>query len=148
PPPLQVTVATQQSAHTLESHRDWINGLTLGAKDKLLVSGDDAGVVIVWERGSAQELRRWQVKGWAFAVALSPDDQQAFVSERKPLVFDSGRHVGAKLWDVTRGEMQRDLGAEVKDLYVAAAAYSPDGKLLALGRGGETDANGGGKVYL
>jgi WD40 repeat protein len=148
PQPLKATVPVQQSARTLDAHRDWINGLTLGTKDKLLVSSDDAGAVIVWDRESAKELKRWQVKGWAFALALSPDDKQAFLSERKPLVFDSGRHTGTKLWDATTGEMQRDLSGEFKETYIAAAAYSPDGKLLALGRGGEVDSNGGGKVYL
>ena len=148
PPPLKTTVAVQQSTRTLETHRDWINGLTLGAKDKLLVSGDDAGEVVVWDRESAKERNRWKVKGWASALALSPDDKQAFVSERKPLVFDSGRHVGAKLWDAAKGEMQRDLGAEFKEMYIVAAAYAPDGKLLALARGGETSSDNGGKVYL
>ena len=33
--------------------------------------------------------------------------------------------------------MQHDLTAGLKDMYIAAAAYSPDGKVLALGRGGE-----------
>jgi WD40 repeat protein len=145
PAPLDATVEKQSSARTLEAHRDWINGLALGHDDKLLVSGDDAGDVIVWDRDAAKELKRWKVKGWSFALALLPDDKQVFISERVPLVFDSGRHSGAKLWDAATGEMQRDLSADFKNAYVAAAAYSPDGKLLALGRGGETDV---GKIHL
>jgi hypothetical protein len=65
--------------------------------------------------------------------------------QKAPLVFDSGRHTGMKLWDATTGKVQRDLSAAFKETWIATAAYSPDGKLLALGRGGETEL---GKVYL
>jgi WD40 repeat protein len=41
--------------------------------------------------------------------------------------------------------MFRDSAAPFKKAYLSAAAYSPDGKLLAIGRGGETDT---GKVAL
>jgi WD40 repeat protein len=139
PPPLEATVAKQQSARSLESHKEWINGLAISRDEKLLISGDDAGRIIVWDREPAKELRQWKVKGWSFALALSPDDKQIFISERKPLVFDSGRHAGVKLWNATTGEMERDLSADFKEAYVAAAAYSLDGKLLALGQGGERD---------
>jgi WD40 repeat protein len=147
PTPLPATVQTQPSARTLAAHGDWINRLTLSRDEQRLVSGDDAGQVIVWDREAGKELRRWRVKGWTYALALSPDNKQAFVSERVPLVFDSGRHAGAKLWDATTGAMQRDLGTDLKGMYIAGAAYSPDGKLLALARGGEVDGTNG-KVYL
>jgi WD40 repeat protein len=112
----------------------------------LLLSGDDAGEVIAWEP-AGKEVRRWKVKGWACALALAPDGKQAVVSERLPLVFDSGRHADVRLWDATTGKPQRDLDPEFKKIYISAAAYSPDGKLLALGRGGEVDGNNG-KVFL
>lgn len=147
PAPVEVKVETQPAARVLEVSGDWINGLVLSKDEQLLVSADDAGTVIVWDRLAAKELRRWSVKRWAFAVALSPDNKQAFVSERFPLIFDSSRHVGAKLWDATTGQVQRELDAEFKGLYLVAAAYSPDGKLLAVGRGGEVDGLNG-KVIL
>jgi WD40 repeat protein len=145
PPPLERTVETQEATRVLQDHRDWINSLTLSRDTRLLVSGDDTGEVIFRERESGKELRRWKVKGWCYALALSPDEKQAFVSERVPLVFDSGRHAGAKLRDAHSGEVQRDLAPQFKDSYISAAAYAPDGRLLALGRGGETDM---GRVYL
>ncbi len=54
---------------------------------------------------------------------------------------------GVRLWDLTAGQPQRDLAGEFKGMYLSAAAYAPDGKLLALGRGGEVDGANG-KVFL
>jgi WD40 repeat protein len=144
---VEVKVPVQGPARVLDGHREWVQGLALGRDEKLLVSGDDGGEVIVWDRSAGRELRRWQVKGWVYALALSPDNRQAAVSERVPLVFDSGRHAGIQLRDVTTGQVRHDLEADFKGMYLAAAAYAPHGKLLALGRGGEVDGTSG-KVFL
>jgi WD40 repeat protein len=119
----------------------------LSKDEQFLLSGDDGGQVIVWDRVSGKEERRWKATGWVQALALAPDRKQAVVTERVPLVFDSGRHAGVKLWNVSTGEVQRDLSAEFKGLHLSAAAYSRDGRVLALGRGGEVDGLNG-KVFL
>jgi WD40 repeat protein len=147
PPPLKATVEIQPSARTLDAGHEWINGLALSHDNKSLISGDDACEVVVWDREAAKELKRWTAKGWITALALSPNDKQVFISERVPLVFDSGRRAAAKLCDAATGKIEHDLSADFKDTYVAAAAYSPDGKWLALGRGGEAEGPTG-KVYL
>jgi WD40 repeat protein len=103
-----------------------------------LLSGDDGGHVILWDCSGGTEQKRWQVNGWAYAVALSADNKQALVSERIPLIFDSGQRSGLQLWDVAAGQAKLDLSKEFK-MYISAAAYSPDGKLLVLGRGGEAE---------
>jgi len=146
PPPIEVELRTQPSAKTIEG-KEWIVGLSMSHDQSTLIAGDDAGQVVVYNRSAGTELKRWQVKGWAYAVALSPSLKQACVSERYPLVFDSGRHVSVKLWDATTGTVQHDLSKEFKDMQIAAAAYSADGKLLAIGRGGEADGLNG-KVFL
>jgi WD40 repeat protein len=114
-----------------------------------LLSGDDKGEVIVWDRPAAKEVRRWKVKGWVYALAVSPDGKSAVASERLPLVFDSGRHAGLRMWDVDKGQPTHDLGKEKEFAKVmfAAAAFSPDGKWLAVGRGGEVDGPNG-KISL
>jgi WD40 repeat protein len=147
PAAVEARVKTQGPARTLSDHREWVTGMALSRDGQALISGDDAGVVIVRDRASAKELRRWKVKGWSQAVALAPDKKQAAVSERLPLIFDSGRHVGVRLWDVTTGTAQRELGPEFRQMQMSAAAYSLDGKLLALARGGEVDGLNG-KVFL
>jgi len=143
PAPVEVKVAMQQSARTLNGHRDWVTALAMSRDEKVLVSGDDGSAVIVWDRESGKELRRWSLKGWAYAIALSPDSKQVLVSERIPLIFDSGRTDGLKIWDRESGKPLVDLGAAFKGQYISAAAWSPDGKVLALARGGEVDGMNG-----
>jgi WD40 repeat protein len=149
PAPLEAKVGVLKSARTLDEHKEWVVGMELSRDGKTLISGDDDGHVIVWDREAGKVRIRWRVTGWAYAVALSPDQKQACVGERKPLVFDSGRHAGLKLWDVEIGAVKCDLSPlrEFKGQHFAAAAYSPDGKLLAVGRGGEANGNSG-KVTL
>jgi WD40 repeat protein len=144
---LEAKVKTQTSARVLTSHKEWVIDMSMSKDQRYLLSGDDGGQVILHERESGKEVRRWQVKGWAYAVALSPDNAQAVVTERFPLVFDRSRHAGVKLHDATTGKMQRDLSADFKDLHLVVAAYSPDGKVLALARGGEASGMNG-KVWF
>jgi WD40 repeat protein len=147
PAPIPAKVALQQAAKTFDHHKEWVTALTLSRDGSLLFGGDDGGQVLACDRDTGKEKVRWAVKGWVGAIAVSPDNTRALVAERLPLVFDPGRHVGLKLWDATTGKVLKDLQADYKDMYVAAAAYSPDGKLIAIGRGGEADGNNG-KVWL
>jgi WD40 repeat protein len=144
PAPLEAKVQVQPAQRTLEGHKEWVQGLVLSADGKLLVSGDDGGVVIVWDRAAGKEMRRWRVKGWVYALGLAPDNKRLVVSERVPLVFDASRHAGVKLWDLTTGQLQRDLGPAFGKEYTAStAAFAPDGRTLAVGRGGEVDGPSG-----
>src|SRR5262245_44944362 len=49
PPPLEAKVQTQPAARVFEGHRDWVTGLALSHDGRLLISGDDAGQVLVWD---------------------------------------------------------------------------------------------------
>jgi WD40 repeat protein len=100
---------------------------------------------------TAEVKKRWKLpKGWVYAAALSPDAKQACVTERLPLVFDSGRHAAVRLSDVASGTVTKDLSAakEFKGHHMAAAAYSPDGKTLAVIRGGESNGPSGKPVLV
>jgi len=146
PAPVEVSVTVHKPARILTGHSDWVLGVSMTPDGKTLITGDDKGEIIAWDRAAGKELRRWKTKGWAFAIAVEPTGKTVFVSERKPLVFDSGRMFGVKMWDVETGAMKLDLGKDNKEL-IAAAAYSADGKWLAIGRGGEVDGLNG-KVSL
>jgi len=145
-PPLipPVAVKVQTADRVLKDHAEWINGLALSADGSTLLSGDDAGQVLVWDRLTMTVRNRWKVKGWIFALALAPDGKQAIVTERIPLVFDSGRYSAFKIWDTVKAEAVKDLTPVVKES-LEAAAYSADGKLFAVGRGGEAEA---GKIWV
>jgi len=60
-----------------------------------------------------------------------------------PLVFDSGRKQGGKVWDIATGKELADFGPAFKEMHFSAAAWTPDGKTLLLGRGGECDGTSG-----
>ena len=109
--PLQV----QKCSKELTAHKDWVLGLSMTPDGKTLLSGDDKGQVIVWDRAAGKEVRRWKMKGWAWGLAISPDGQSALISERIPLVFDSGARSGLNLWNVQTGEVKADLSKDIKE---------------------------------
>jgi WD40 repeat protein len=147
PEPITARVETVKAEGVFEGHEDWVQGLTLNADGTVLASGDDGGRVIVRDLATGKERRRWQVKGWVYGMGLSPDAGKLLVAERVPLVFDSGRHAGVRLWDTATAQTLLDLGKTFPGQHMAAAAFSADGKTLALGRGGEADGMNG-KVSL
>lgn len=155
-----VTVDTQVAAHVLEGHRDWIEGCALSADGRRLLTGDASGVVILWDFPARQEIRRWtghKMNG-IVSTAIAPDGKTGFVAEHRMKRGDFDRPPAqAKLFKLDEGELIWDLLAlkfpdvknrdnsyeygETWQKWVGhgfvAAAYSPDGRLLALGQGGE-----------
>jgi WD40 repeat protein len=151
PSPLEAKVGVLKPARTLTEHKEWVVAMGLSRDGESLITGDDGGHVVVWEVARGEPKMRWKVpKGWVYAAALSPDAKQACVTERLPLVFDSGRHAAVKLWDAAAGAVAKDLSAakEFKGHHMAAAAYSPDGKTLAILRGGESNGPSGKPVLV
>ncbi len=151
PPPNEAKVALLKPSKTFTEHKEWILGMELSRDGKALITGDDGGHVIIWDATAGTVKKRWQLaKGWAYAVALSPDQKQACITERLTLVFDSGRHAAVKLWDATTGTATKDLSAEkeFKGNHTCSASYSPDGKQLAILRGGESGGLSGKPVIL
>ncbi|MCE9534315.1 MAG: hypothetical protein K8T89_24815, partial [Planctomycetes bacterium] len=144
PPKIPAKVGVLSSAQVLDAHKEWLSNICLTKDEKFMLSGDDAGDVILWNFPERKEIRRWKTKGWVQGLALSPDAKTAFVSERKPLIFDSGRHASVKLWNAETGQVLKDLEADFKGIHLSSAAFSPDGKTLVLGRTGEGD----GKLWI
>lgn len=163
-----ISVETQSVSAVLAGHSDWIYGLGLSADGQRLVSGDTAAQVIVWNVGERKPIAKWSGHAWNWIVAasLSPDGQTALISEYRYKRDDFDIPTTAlKLWNVADGSEKLDLmkvqfpklnpkdtsygGSQMWRKFVAngliACAFSPDGKLVALGQGGETDT---GKVHL
>src|SRR5204862_478374 len=106
---------------------DWVTARQFMGNHRV-AAGDNLRDILVWDLPAGKERKRWQTKGWTWALRVDPEGKSVIVSERLPLIFDSGRHSGLKLWDVQKGEMKADLKADYKDQMIAAAAFSPDGK--------------------
>jgi len=162
------TVQIATCAKVLEGHRDWVTSLGMSRDGRRVISGDSSSQVIVWDRASQAAISNWRGQAWngIVAAALSSDGQTALVSEYgyKRDDFDIPA-AGLKLWHVADGREKLDLlklqfpqldanatsysAAQVWRKFVAngliAADFSPDGKLLAVGQGGETDS---GQVHL
>ncbi len=143
-----VKVELHKAERVVEAHEEWIRTVCLGAEGKRLMAGDDKGVAILWDAVEAKELKRFQVAGWLRAVALSPDGRLAATCEFTPRY--AGFPNAIKLWDVEAGTVKVDLAKDFKKgnsvTGMNAAAFSPEGKYLAIGEGGERDGNA--KIHL
>ncbi len=137
PPALPAKVELQSATHVIDDLKEWVTNMVLSKDEKQLASGDDSGHVVIWNLPDRKEVRRFKVRGWVQALGMSPDFGRAIVSERVPLVFDSGRYATIKIWDVEKASVVKDLGKDYKEMYLGSAAYSADGKMIAIGRAGE-----------
>jgi WD40 repeat protein len=162
-----IEVETQTSAATLAGHKEWVYGCSLSANGQRMVSGDYGGTVIVWDFPGRKEIKRWQGHKMAGVVttAVSPDGQRCFVSEHRFARGDFDRPPAqAKIFGLDGGELLHDLLAikfpEVKEEErvnsygyaekwgkwvgrgFVTSAFSPDGKILAVGQGGEGGESG------
>ena len=163
-----IDVDTLTSKATLDGHRDWVGSLGISRDESRLISGDVSSQVITWDFATHQEVSRWSGHpwNWIVATALSPDGQTALVSEYTYKRDDFDIPCAAlKLWNTADGREKLDLlklefpkldpqatsygAAQIWRTFVAggliAADFSPDGKLVAVGQGGETNT---GKVHL
>lgn len=163
-----IMIDTQTACQVLEGHREWIYALGMSGDGKRLISGDAAAQIIVWDLPSGKQVARWSGHpwNWIVATALSADGQTALVSEYRYKRDDFDLPAPAlKLWNTSDGKEKFDLlKAQFPKLNVAersygsaqgwrkfvgngliAAAVSPDGKMAAVGQGGETET---GRVHL
>lgn len=147
PPPIVADVVVQKPLRVLTGHQDWIWGLALSRDGKLLVTGDDASVVIVWDLATGMELRRWKVKQWVRALDISPDNRTVVTAENFPQTAFVDTDVGVRGWDVQTGTMKFDVSKELK-LGMAAVRFSKDGKTLAICQGNLDREGTAGKVFL
>ena len=163
-----VSVQTVGSTKTLEAHQDWIHALAMSRSGNRLISGDAASQVVVWDLDKNEAISKWKGYSWNWIVAadLTADGQTALVSEYRYKRDDFDIPSAAlKLWHTVDGSERLDLlkvqfpklnpqGRTYGDGQLwrnfvgnglIAAAFSPDGKQIAVGQGGETDT---GKVHL
>lgn len=158
-------------AHDLLSgHQNWVKALGISADGRRAISGDDDCLTIVWDLAARKEIARWHGynRVWVTAAALSPNGKLAFTTEYASSRGSFDRPAAqVRLWEAETGDLKLDVlkvwTPKVKDEsrvdsygYAQAwgklmgrglicAAFSPDGKLIVAGQGGET---GEGKFQL
>ena len=135
-----------------------------------MISGDDACLSIVWDLNTQKPISQWHGynRVWVVSAALSPDGKTAFTAEYAGSRSSFDRPAAqARFWNADDGKLKLDLlkvwtpktkDEDRVDSYgyartwgnlmkrgLICAVFSPDGKWLAVGQGGETDT---GKIHL
>lgn len=119
-------VENGKSLRTFQGYSSVVRSLAFTPDGSLLVHGDDAGMLRVWEvgkEGSGRCVRAFQGHvGHIWSVIWSPDGK-TFAS--------SGDDQSIKLWEVSSGHCLRTLRGHTAVIW--SVAFSPDGRLLASG---------------
>ena len=118
-------VDSRKELATLRSHAGIVNFVAFTGDGHLLVSGGTDNAVRLWDLATRQLRQTWQQKRVAINCgAASPDGRTLAWGDA------DGR---VTLWNGTAGQWLLDLGSHM----ARAAAYSPDGKSLALATYGQ-----------
>ncbi len=113
-----------------EGHSSWIEGAALTRDGKTAVSVGDG--VRVWDVATGRQLRRWDDVGKSFiCVAISPDDHWVAASGYDRII---------RVWDLVSGQPVTTLYGHRN--WVWDVVFTPDGKYLLSGGGGEGGAKG------
>ncbi len=148
PPPLEAQVLVQKPVRELAGHKEWVMGLALTPDGQTLVTGDDQGVVIVWDVPAGKERRRWRAKNWIRALDVSPDGKTVVTAEHFPLLGDKGAiKPGVRFWNAVTGDMQADVSESLK-LGCSVVRFSPDGTWLVVCQGNIDRERDSGKIVL
>jgi WD40 repeat protein len=163
-----VEVQTYAPSKTLEAHDDWIQTLGANADCSRLISGDSIAQVFVWDTAKGEPISKWKGHAWNWIVAARLDEkgETAAVAEFRYKRDDFDIPTAAfKLWNAADGSEKLDIlkvqfpklkvgdtsygGGQIWRKFtgdgLVALAFSPDGKLIAAGQGGETDT---GKAHI
>jgi WD40 repeat protein len=116
---------TGAEVRTLVGHQSDV--LSLDVKENRVISGSQAGTLILWDRMTGELLREWSAhNGGVSSVAFNSDGTQA---------LSGGRDSQLILWDVTTGTEIRRFVGHTGSVY--SVAFSPDDR-YALSGGRDT----------
>ena len=123
-------LATAEQIHTC-NHSGWIAGLAWSPDGKTLASGGQDSTVRLWEVATWRELHKLEGhKSGITALAWSPDSKRSISGSYDQTL---------RIWDAATGEQPVLLDRDQSDQPLGenrAAAWSPDGKLIAAGGAG------------
>jgi WD40 repeat protein len=125
-------LAAEKSLHTLNAGTV-VRSLSVGADGKVVASAGDNGIVQLWDVATGKPgLKLEGAHDWLLAVAFSPDGK---------LIAAGGYEGKVTVWVVATGKKTVEFAAVAPvpantpppTNVVSALAFSPDGKLLAVG---------------
>lgn len=138
----------QQDSVVLLTRPEWVRAASFDGAHKHLLVGDDSGGVLLWDMAAGKPAMEAQAGGWIRAAAVSPDARRAVTTEYA--IRYSQFPPAIRMWDTATGKEVEGWAKELVDkrknpLGMNAVNFSPDGALIAFGKGGE---DGGGPIYL
>jgi len=118
-------LATKEKVEYQFPEKTWVRGMAFDSTGKTLITAGFDGRLIWWptDGDAPQPIRVLEAhKGWARAVAVSPDDS---------LVASVGNDLIVRLWNVSDGSLVREMSGHEAHIY--NVAFHPDGTHLATG---------------
>jgi WD40 repeat protein len=104
----EAPVDVQVADKVLTAHTEWVRSLSLAPDGKLLLTGDDKGIAILWELPEGREVKRLTSKGWLKAVAIAPDGKQALTCASSVRYANFPNSL--QLWNLETGKEALNLG--------------------------------------
>jgi serine/threonine protein kinase/tetratricopeptide (TPR) repeat protein len=119
---------------TLRGHKQPVYSLAFAPDGRTLASGSGDGTIKVWDavRGKERKsLAGHQSHVWSLAFSPSPPGGGEGLGVRGQVLASGGEDRTVKLWDATTWKVRTTLKGDPG--FVAAVAFTPDGKALATG---------------
>jgi len=139
--------ASGQAVRRLAGHRDFVNSVAYSPDGKLIATAGADRVVILWEVATGERLRTLAghtddkpgtlpILRGVMAIVFSPQcAQTSGAGARRCPLASVGMDGQLIVWDALNGEKLLTYQDEIGGL--KSVAYSPDGKLLAVGNTGD-----------
>lgn len=127
-------VSTGRELFVLSGHTGRVICVAFSPDDRLVATGSEDGAVKVWD-ATGQALRTFRAGEGLQVRSIS------FSRDGRLLASASWRPLGTSelvLWDIESGRAAHTWPSTEADGHFTAAAFSPDGKVLAATQGGKT----------